>query len=261
MESMEQQKESQKFSDLGEKERERYNQGFDRVAYGNFFDHCRYFYIRRRQQLITENMEYAQGKKVLEIGSTAWKGWLEPQSIIPSSLTCINISEAELERGINSAIDKKVSPEFLLMDAHNLQFEDETFDMVYGDAILHHLNLTSALDEIYRVLKPNGKICFVEPLDMNPVGKIVRALTKGARTEDEQPLRLCDIAAIKKRFNTQFFYEEFLSVPCGVLSRMIFKNPDNSLMRFAFTADQFLDRNFALLRNWFRHALISGTRD
>ena len=100
----------------------------------------------------------------------------------------------------------------------------------------------------------------VEPLDINPVGKLVRSLTKKARTSDEQPLRLCDIAEIKKRFETQFFYEEFLSVPCGVLSGMIFENPSNSLMRFSFRADQFLDRNFAWLRNWFRHALISGTR-
>ena len=120
--------------------------------------------------------------------------------------------------------------------------------------------MAPALDEIFRVLKPNGKILFVEPLDVNPVGKLVRSLTKKARTSDEQPLRLCDIAEIKKRFETQFFYEELLSVPCGVLSGMLFKNPSNSLMRFAFRVDQFLDRNFSWLRNWFRHALISGTR-
>ena len=146
------------------------------------------------------------------------------------------------------------------MDAHDLQFEDGTFDFVFGDAILHHLNMAPALDEIFRVLKPNGKILFVEPLDINPVGKLVRSLTKKARTSDEQPLRLCDIAEIKKRFETQFFYEEFLSVPCGVLSGMIFENPSNSLMRFAFRADQFLECNFGWLKNWFRHVLISGTR-
>jgi ubiquinone/menaquinone biosynthesis C-methylase UbiE len=252
--------ESQKFSELGERERERYNEGLEREGYGNFFNHCRYFYIRKRYSLIKEMMQGAQGKKVLEIGSTAWRGWLEKNSILPSSLTCINISEAELQAGIDSAVDSNNSPDFILMDAHNLQFEDETFDFVYGDAILHHLNMVPALDEIFRVLKPNGKILFVEPLDINPVGKIVRSLTKKARTADEQPLRTRDIAEIKKRFETQFFYEEFLSVPCGVLSRMIFKNPSNSLMRFAFRADQFLDHNFSWIRNWFRHVLISGTR-
>ena len=252
--------EPQKFSELAERERERYNEGLERKGYEKFFNHCRYFYIRRRYRLIKEMIQCFQDKKVLEIGSTAWRGWLENNSILPSSLTCINISEAELQAGIDSAVSSKNSPDFILMDAHDLQFEDGTFDFVFGDAILHHLNMAPALDEIFRVLKPNGKILFVEPLDINPVGKLVRSLTKKARTSDEQPLRLCDIAEIKKRFETQFFYEEFLSVPCGVLSGMIFENPSNSLMRFAFRADQFLDRNFSWLRNWFRHVLISGTR-
>ena len=252
--------EKQKFSELAERERERYNEGLERKGYEKFFYHCRYFYIRRRYSLIKEMMQCFKDKKVLEIGSTAWRGWLENNSILPSSLTCINISEAELQAGIDSAVSSKNSPDFILMDAHDLQFEDGIFDFVFGDAILHHLNMAPALDEIFRVLKPNGKILFVEPLDINPVGKLVRSLTKKARTSDEQPLRLCDIAEIKKRFETQFFYEEFLSVPCGILSGMIFENPSNSLMRFAFRADQFLECNFGWLQNWFRHVLISGTR-
>lgn len=252
--------EQKKFSELGEKERERYNEGLEREGYDSFFSHCKVFYSQRRTGLVREYMQFAKDKKVLEIGSVTWRGWLENNSIIPASLTCINISEVELQNGIDSAVDTKTNPQFLLMDAHDLKFEDETFDMVFGAAILHHLNLVQALDEIYRVLKPNGKILFIEPLGVNPVGKIVRYFTEKARTVDEQPLRVCDIAEIKKRFETQFFYEEFLSVPLGVISKMLFKNRVNSLMRFAFRLDQFLDRNFEWLRNWFRHVLIAGTR-
>ncbi|MEK9628306.1 MAG: class I SAM-dependent methyltransferase [Nitrospinota bacterium] len=252
--------ETQKFSELAEKERAQYNEGLQREGYDRFFNHCRYYYIQKRTQLIKEKMQLAQGKKVLEIGSVTWRGWLEHNSIIPSSLTCINISEVELHQGIDSSANSKANPQFILMDAHDLQFEDESFDFVFGAAILHHLNMVTALDEIYRVLKPNGKILFVEPLDMNPMGKIVRSLTKKARTADEQPLRKCDIAEINKRFETRFFYEEFLSVPFGVLSGMIFKDGSNSLMRFAFSVDQFLDKNFEWIRYMFRHVLIDGTR-
>ena len=250
----------QKFSELGEKEREQYNEGLERDGYDRFFDHCRYYYIQRRTELVREKMRFADGKKVLEIGSTTWKGWLEDNCIIPSSVTCINVSEMELQQGIDSAIDSKIRPQFVQMDAHDLQFENETFDMVFGCAILHHLNMVPALDEIFRILKPEGKILFVEPLDLNPVGKLVRSLTKKARTEDEQPLRICDIAEIKKRFHTQFFYEEFLSVPFGVVSGILFKNRTNALMRFAFSMDQFLDQNFKWIRSYFRHVLIDGRR-
>ena len=252
--------EPQKFSELGEKEREQYNVGLDRDGYNQFFDHCRHYYIQRRVELIKEKMQFAKGKKVLELGSTAWKGWLENNSIHPSSLACINISEVELQYGIDSAINSKTKPQFIQMDAHHLRFEDETFDMVFGAAILHHLKMVPALDEIYRVLKPEGKVLFVEPLDMNPVGKLVRSLTKKSRTQDEQPLRVCDIAELKKRFYTQFFYEEFLSVPFGVVSGMLFQDGENALMRCAFSMDQFLDRNFEWIRNLFRHVLIDGTR-
>ena len=250
----------QKFSDLGEKERGQYNEGLKRKGYERLFRHCKYYYNRRRIGLVREKMQFAEGKKVLEIGSTAWKGWLENNSIFPSSLTCINISEVELQHGIDFSIDSKTRPQFLQMDAHHLQFDNETFDMVFGAAILHHLNMVPALDEIYRVLKPEGQILFVEPLDMNPIGKLVRCVTKKARTEDEQPLRVCDILEIKKRFHAQFFYEEFLSVPFGVVSGLLFKEGSNALMRFAFSIDQFLDRNFEWIRNLFRHVLIDGKR-
>ena len=250
----------QDFADRAEKERSQYNEGLQRKGYERFFNHCRYFYTQKRTQLIKEKIKFAHNKKVLEIGSVTWEGWLESNSILPASLNCINISEIELQKGIDSAFKSRVNPQFLLMDAHKLQFEDESFDFVFGGAILHHLNMVTVLNEIHRVLKPNGKILFVEPLDMNPMGKIVRSLTKKARTVDEQPLRVCDIVEIKKRFETQFFYEEFLSVPFGVLSGMFFKDGSNSLMRFAFTADQFLDRNFEWIRNWFRHVLIDGVR-
>jgi ubiquinone/menaquinone biosynthesis C-methylase UbiE len=249
-----------KFLELAEKERERYNEGLEREGYDGFFSHCKVFYAQRRERLVKEYIQFAEGKKVLEIGSSTWRGWIESNSIRPSSLTCINISEVELQVGLDSAVDSICKPQFLLMNAHDLQFEDGTFDFVFGSAILHHLNMVQALDEIYRVLKPNGKILFTEPLDMNPVGKFVRYYTEKARTVDEQPIRICDIVEMKKRFDTQLFYEEFFSVPLGVISKLLFKDRSNGLMRFAFRLDQFLDRNFEWLRYWFRHVLITGTR-
>ena len=95
---------------------------------------------------------------------------------------------------------------------------------------------------------------------MNPTGEIVRFLTKKARTVDEQPLRACDIVKIQKRFKTYFFTRSFCLYPVEFFRECFFKDGSNSLMRFAFTADQFLDRNFEWLRNWFRHVLIDGVR-
>jgi ubiquinone/menaquinone biosynthesis C-methylase UbiE len=46
-------------------------------------------------------------------------------------------------------------------DAEALPFEDETFDLVFGHAVLHHLpDLEQAFSEFHRVLRPGGTLVF-----------------------------------------------------------------------------------------------------
>jgi ubiquinone/menaquinone biosynthesis C-methylase UbiE len=48
-----------------------------------------------------------------------------------------------------------------LTDAETLPFEEETFDLVFGHAVLHHLpDLDRALFEFNRVLRPGGVVAF-----------------------------------------------------------------------------------------------------
>ncbi len=74
------------------------------------------------------------------------------------------------------------------MDAHELVFPDDLFDIVVGNGILHHLDLPVCLASIERVLKPKGFALFIEPLAGNPLLKLFRVLTPRARTIDEKPL-------------------------------------------------------------------------
>ncbi len=68
------------------------------------------------------------------------------------------------------------------------QFEGETFDYVVGNGILHHLyhHLAEAVANMRRLLRPGGKIVFIEPNLYNPyVSAIFRVpyLRKLARLE------------------------------------------------------------------------------
>ena len=54
--------------------------------------------------------------------------------------------------------------ELLLGSAHNLPLPDESIDVVFGMAILHHLDLDIASREIRRVLRKGGRGIFEEPL-------------------------------------------------------------------------------------------------
>jgi SAM-dependent methyltransferase len=240
------------------REREQYNKGLKRRTYNAVFSHTGYYYRLRREEILREQLLYANDRHVLELGSRCWVRWIEGFQIHPHVLECINISEKELQKGIDKAKTSRVKPRFFLMDANHLEFADDSFDMVFGSAILHHLDFARALDEIQRVLKSQGRMLFIEPLDNNPVGKVVRLLTPQARTRDEQPLRMKEIAEIQRRFDTTFFYEKLLSIPLGLVSKVIFSNPDNILMKSAYKIDRFIDTNYPPLRNLYRSIIIVG---
>ena len=54
-----------------------------------------------------------------------------------------------------------IDVETVACDAEQLPFEDASFDLVFGHAVLHHLpNLDRAFSEFRRVLRPGGAMAF-----------------------------------------------------------------------------------------------------
>ena len=60
--------------------------------------------------------------------------------------------------------------------AHDLPFPDNSIDVVFGIAILHHLDLDLVSREVLRVLKPGGRAIFQEPVRNSPLIRFVRSL-------------------------------------------------------------------------------------
>jgi len=93
--------------------------------------------------------------------------------------------------------------------AEHLDYPDSHFDVVVGIDILHHVNISEALTECSRVLKPGGVAIFHEPLRV-PVLDTLRETRFGrwlvpkerslARhiTEDERKLTPEDLEIIKR---------------------------------------------------------------
>ena len=96
-----------------------------------------------------------------------------------------------------------VRVEFTQADAHKLPFDDASFDAIWGNAVLHHLDLPVAAAEIRRVLAPGGVAVFCEPWGGNPLLRLVRRRMnypgKG-HTPDEEPLRRRDFAELRTVF-------------------------------------------------------------
>jgi len=130
----------------------------------------------------------------------------------------IDISEVAINEQNIKAKKANVNINYFVMDAHKLNFNDSTFDLVFGTSILHHLNLEKALPEFWRILKPNGKLIFVEPLGTNPLINKFRNKTPELRTADEKPFDLNDLQLVKSTFNSvNFTFFDLLTLALPVL--------------------------------------------
>jgi SAM-dependent methyltransferase len=155
----------------------------------------------------------AAGKDLLELGSGP-----EPHGLAlagqAASVTGIDISAVAARRATEEAERAGLqNTRFVVMDAEVLELPDDSVDLVFGEAVIHHLDLDRALPEIVRVLRPGGSAVFLEPMGHNPAINLYRRLTPDYRTPDEHPLMLDDLKLAESFFEASersFFH--FLSL-------------------------------------------------
>jgi ubiquinone/menaquinone biosynthesis C-methylase UbiE len=114
----------------------------------------------------------------LEIGAgTGYFSLNLLQTGVVSRATCTDISPGMLATLRANAERLGLEVQTARADAESLPFADESFDLVLGHAVLHHLpNLRRAFSEFHRVLRPGGRIAFAgEP---SRVGDRIAALPK-----------------------------------------------------------------------------------
>ena len=100
--------------------------------------------------------------RALEIGAgTGYFTLNLMQEGVIGSGTCTDISPGMLETLGRNAEELGLEVETAACDAAELPFEDESFDLVLGHAVLHHLpDLDRAFAEFSRVLAPGGMLFF-----------------------------------------------------------------------------------------------------
>ena len=100
--------------------------------------------------------------RALEIGAgTGYFTLNLMQAGIVRSAVCMDISPGMLETLQRNAAELGLPVATVAGDAEVLPLADESFDLVLGHAVLHHIpDLERAFDEFHRVLKPGGWIVF-----------------------------------------------------------------------------------------------------
>ena len=177
---------------------------------------------------------------------------------MPKKITGIDISEISLQKArkrVKLYENQKV--EFKQDNCENLSLENESFELVYGTGVLHHLKLDLAIKEIARVLKKDGKIIFVEPLGTNPIINLYRWMTPKARSQDEHPFNEKDFAFMRNYFkDLKIKYYGFLTL---IFYPFYGNQSSSKFFNLLSNFDQYLFKS-RFLRKFAWSALIVGKK-
>lgn len=211
-----------------------------------YLDHAPW--IRRGLELL----EPLQGKTLLDLGcGHAWASLEMARRgarVIGTDLShgyCLEARERHHARGVFTP--------FLQADAERLPFADAVFDRIWGNAILHHLDSETALQEMDRILAPGGIAVFCEPWGGNPLLSFVRKSVPYPgkdRTRDESPWTNKELAPWLRHFsNSRVESFELFSAMRRFLGT-------GARWPLAESVDHFLIGCCPPLGNWCRYRLL-----
>jgi SAM-dependent methyltransferase len=168
-------------------------------------------------------------------------------------VTAFDLSPGYVAEARRRAAANGVAVECVTASGEELPFADASFDAVWGNAILHHLDLARAGRELKRVLRPGGVAVFCEPWGGNPLLGFARhALPYPGkhRTPDEQPLTRRDLRPLRAVFpNLEVRGFQLL----GMIRRVW---PNLRVLPALDVLDARLLRAVPSVRNWCRYVVI-----
>lgn len=143
--------------------------------------------------------------------------------------------------------------QFIVGSAHDLPFPDGSIDVVFGIAILHHLDLKLVSREVLRVLKPGGRAIFQEPVRNSALIRFIRSLI---------PYRAPDISPYERPLTDPEL--RTFAAPFASMRSRAFTLPFVPLAAFVPVVKQRMDRVYradgALLRRFPALGYYAGIR-
>lgn len=140
------------------------------------------------------------GKRLLDVGCGSGEASVF-FALRGAHVVSLDISGAFLDIVEQLASRHEVHTDRIIAPVEALPFPDASFDIVYGNSVLHHLEFEQSMREVHRVLKPGGHAYFIEPLWYNPLINLYRWMAGTMRTPDETPLRLRSVRELRGLFS------------------------------------------------------------
>ncbi len=144
------------------------------------------------------------GKSVLEVCGHDGE-YATLLALLGATVTSVDIAEPLVEQARRRAAMNGVTDRLTarVMSVHEMEFEDNAFDLVFGKAALHHLDLNLSSHEIFRVMKPGGSGVFSEPVELSRgLGQLRKLIPVKVdrETPDERQLTRADLETFTAPF-------------------------------------------------------------
>ena len=203
---------------------------------------------------VAEFIGRLKGKRVLDYGCGL--GYMTVRMALDGAeVTAFDLSRDSLAMTARLASINNVSSlvSLTVSAGEKLSFAEESFDVVFGKSILHHLVPEISQPELYRVLKKGGKAVFSEPLGMNPVLTFVRKHVRYADKNTvgvDKPLTYKDLLIWSHGFSEVHVRELQL---ISMLERGLKSQKMLPVLR---RLDNYLLRRFSFLRRYCRIVVV-----
>jgi 2-polyprenyl-3-methyl-5-hydroxy-6-metoxy-1,4-benzoquinol methylase len=182
-------------------------------------------FFRKANLKFKEVIGDVKNKKILDVGCGigSLSFYLAKRG---ANVIGIDLSKNLIEFCKKEAQKEELTIEFKEMNAQIPDFEDESFDIIVGSRIVHHLpNIELFFKECKRLLKKKGYIAFIEPLKKNLIVELNRKFfTPQRRTIHEHPLYISNVLLAESVFGNIEHKEYFLISPLAMFFRDFVKN-------------------------------------
>lgn len=127
---------------------------------GNIFERI---FIEKKARFISSLIDYS-GKYVLDLGCGTGVCTFDIAKK-SKKIVGIDISLRAIQKAKKNPMTKKLGVRFIVGDAEDIHFNDNTFDIVVNTALLQYFDKPQkVIEEIHRVLKPDGIALIEVPL-------------------------------------------------------------------------------------------------
>lgn len=179
-----------------------------------------------------------RGKTVLDLGCGSGENVI-PLAKKGAKVTGIDLSPDLINVARRRAEKYGVDADLRVASAYETGLPSRSVDVVFCIAVLHHLDIQRAKNEVRRVVKPGGLFIVSEPVRFSWAVKQVRKIfpTKLEVSEDEYPLSAAQLALLTDGFQmiaSRSFRSIFAAAGLKFARRFakVIRRCDNSAMQF-----------------------------